>query len=119
MVYPGVVYASVHLDPGDGTCLSAGGTNCSTTITNEGVYNISLTLTNDVGPAQPVLNMFDCEWILHVHVHTQLICMLHYFVRLSNCTGGHTHFYSICSNCIESGWRGCLQCKGDTESFLS
>ena len=68
-MYPGVVNASVHLDPGDGTCSSAGGTNCTVTITSEGVYNVSLTLTNDVGPAQPVLDIFDCEWILCMYIH--------------------------------------------------
>ena len=60
MLYPGVVSASVHLDPGDGTCSSTS-TNCSATITSEGVYNVSLTLTNDVGRSQPVLDIFDCE----------------------------------------------------------
>ena len=63
MLYPGVVNASVRLDPGDGTCSSTGGTSCSAPITSEGVYNISLTLTNDVGPSQPILDMFDCEWL--------------------------------------------------------
>ena len=61
MVYPGVVSASVHLDPGDVTCSRVGGTSCSTTITSEGVYNVSLTLANDVGSSQPVLDMLDCE----------------------------------------------------------
>ena len=70
VVYPGVVYASVHLDPGDGTCsgMSVGGTSCSATITSEGVYTVSLSLTNDVGPSQPVLDMFDCEWILCMYI---------------------------------------------------
>ena len=68
MVYPGVVNASVHLDPGDVSCSSAGGTNCTVTITSEGVYNVSLTLTNDVGPAQPELDMFDCECILCMYI---------------------------------------------------
>ena len=77
MVYPGVVNASVHLDPGDGTCSSAGSTSCSATITSEGVYNVSLTLTNDVGPSQTVLDMFDCEWILCTYIHScsYIICM--------------------------------------------
>ena len=61
MVYPAVVYASaIYLDPGDIACSSTS-TNCSATITSEGVYNVSLTLTNDVGPSQPVLDIFDCE----------------------------------------------------------
>ena len=59
-MYPGVVSANVHLDPGDGTCSSTS-TNCSATITSEGGYNVSLTLTNDVGITQPVLDMLDCE----------------------------------------------------------
>ena len=61
MVYPGVVNARVHLDPGDGTCSSADSTKCSATINSDDVYNVSLTLTNDVGPTQPKSDMFDCE----------------------------------------------------------
>ena len=76
MVYPGVVYASVYLDPGDGTCSSAGGTSCSATITSEGVYHVNLTLTNDVGSAEPVLDVFDCEWILCMYI--MLVFMPHY-----------------------------------------
>ena len=68
VLYPGVVYASVHLDPGDVSCSSADSTNCTVTITSEGVYNVSLTLTNDVGPSQSVLDMFDCEWILCMYI---------------------------------------------------
>ena len=74
MVYPGVVIASVHLDPRDGTCTSAGGTSCTATITSEGVYNVSLTLTNDVGPSQPVLDVFDCEWILCMYISCWSLC---------------------------------------------
>ena len=68
MVYPGVVNASVHLDPGAVSCSSADSTNCTVTITSEGVYNVSLTLSNDVGPSQPELDMFDCEWILCMYI---------------------------------------------------
>ena len=64
MVYPGVVSASVHLHPGDVACSSADNTNCGANITSDGVYNVSLTLTNDVGPTQPKSNIFDCEWIV-------------------------------------------------------
>ena len=61
VVYPGVVYASIHLDPGDVACSSADSTSCGATVTSEGVYNVNLTLTNDVGSSQPELDMFDCE----------------------------------------------------------
>ena len=91
MVYPGVLNASVHLDPGDGTCSSADGTNCSATITSDDVYNVSLTLTNDVGPTQSKLDMFDCEWIvcMGICLITLLVFMLHVhyvLARISNCT---------------------------------
>ena len=74
MVYPGVVNAHVHLYPGDVICLGTDRANCSATITSEGVYNVSLSLTNDVGTSQPVLDMFDCEWIL---------CMLCYIFLMA------------------------------------
>ena len=63
MVYPGSVEARVNLNPGDVTCsgVTAHDTNCTASITSEGVYDITLTLTNDVGSNQPVVNTLDCK----------------------------------------------------------
>ena len=81
VVYPGVVSASIHLDPGDVACSSPDSTSCSATITSEGVYNVSLTLTNDVGPSQAELDMFDCEWILCMYIML-LVFMLHVYMYM-------------------------------------
>ena len=68
VVYPGAVEASVVMDPGDIDCIdvSTGGTRCTAFIPG-GVYTVSLTVTNDVGSAQPVTHTFDCELVLCMH----------------------------------------------------
>ena len=63
MVYPGSVEARVNLNPRDVTCsgVTVHDTNCTTSITSVGIYDITLTLTNDVGSNQPVVNTLDCK----------------------------------------------------------
>ena len=94
MVYPGVVYASVHLDPGDGTCSSTS-TSCTATITSEGVYNVSLTLKNDVGPSQPEVDMFNCEQILCAYTYNYVAAGLH-VCALQYIQVYITSFYATC-----------------------
>ena len=61
MVYPGSVEARVNLNPGDVTCsgVTAHDTSCTVSIASEGVYAITLTLTNDVGSTQPIVDTLD------------------------------------------------------------
>ena len=61
-MYPGTVEASVVMNPADIVCadMATGGTSCTASIPR-GIYTISLTVTNDVGSAQPVTHTFDCE----------------------------------------------------------
>ena len=63
MVYPGEVGVSVELDPGNIACsdVATEDTSCTAIITSDGVYSVSLTLRNDVGSTQAVVDMFVCE----------------------------------------------------------
>ena len=63
VVYPGTVMVAVELDPGGIVCsgVTASDTSCTTNITRDDSYTVSLALSNDVGPTQPVITTFDCE----------------------------------------------------------
>ena len=63
VVYPGEVVVSVELDPGNIACsdVTTEDTSCIASITRDDVYTVSLTLRNDVGSTQAVVDMFDCE----------------------------------------------------------
>ena len=103
VVYPGAVDSSVVLDPGACCTVTAGGTSCTAIITEDGVYTVSLTLTNDVGSTEPVVHMFDCKHI--VCTYSVIIKML-----------VHNHSYS---ESIKGGGSGFYQRQCDTEFFLS
>ena len=62
-MYPGEVGVSVELDPGNIACSDVATDNTSYTaiITRDDVYTVSLTLRNDVGSTQAVVDMFVCE----------------------------------------------------------
>lgn len=64
MVYPEVEKSQID---GDITCsnMIAGVTTCTVSIFSEDDHNVSLTLTNDVGSTQPVVGMFNREWIMY------------------------------------------------------
>ena len=63
MVYPGNEVVTIELDPGDILCsdVTVTDTNCTTTITRDDTYTISVTISNDLGSSQPAINTFDCE----------------------------------------------------------
>ena len=64
MVYPGDESTKVNLTPGGTICshMPPFNTNCTATITSDcNNYSISLTVSNDVGSAQPVSTIFNCE----------------------------------------------------------
>ena len=64
MVYPGEEMTTVDLTPGGTICslLSTTNTSCTAAITNDcNNYNISITLSNDIGASQPVSTIFNCE----------------------------------------------------------
>ena len=63
MAYPGEVVVSVELDPGNIACsdVATEGTSCTAIINRDDVYTVSLTLRNDVGSTQAVVDMFVCE----------------------------------------------------------
>ena len=70
MVYPGEVNVSVTLGLKNSTCselLTSANTSCTAVITTDDKYTITLTLSNNVGLAEPVTSMFDCEF------YTQLV----------------------------------------------
>lgn len=73
VVYPGEVTSTVVLEPvnsllvSDVAC-SGVTTSCSAHVTSEGIYKVSLTLTNAVGPSR-VLDTFDCEWTMCMITH--------------------------------------------------
>ena len=63
-MYPGEEMTTVDLTPGGTICslLSTPNTSCTATITNDcSNYNISITLSNDIGSSQPVSIIFNCE----------------------------------------------------------
>ena len=53
---------SVVLNPGDIAC-SAEDTSCVVNITKDGVYSVTVTLTNDVGSTEAMM-VFNCELTL-------------------------------------------------------
>ncbi|CAI8017200.1 hypothetical protein GBAR_LOCUS10484 [Geodia barretti] len=62
VVYPGEEMTTVDLTPGGTICsfLSTPIISCTATITNDcSNYNISITLSNDIGPSQPVSIIFN------------------------------------------------------------
>ncbi|CAI8025153.1 hypothetical protein GBAR_LOCUS14558 [Geodia barretti] len=62
VVYPGEEMATVDLTPGGTICslLSTPNTSCTATITSDcNNYNISVTLSNDIGSSQPVSIIFN------------------------------------------------------------
>ena len=61
--YPGEVEVIVELDPGNIVCsdVTTEDTSCTVSITDDDVYTVSLTLSNEVGSTQAALNTFDCE----------------------------------------------------------
>ena len=63
VVYPGTVMVAVELDPGGIGCsgVTASDTSCTTTITRDDSYTVSLTLSNDVGSTEPEITTFDCK----------------------------------------------------------
>ena len=63
VVYPGEVVVSIELDPGNIVCsdVATEDTSCTVSITSDDVYTVSLTLRNDVGSTQAMVDMFDCE----------------------------------------------------------
>ena len=64
VVYPGPVNVSVVLNPGDIACsgVTAEDTSCVINITEDDVYSVTVTLTNDVGSTQAMV-VFNCELI--------------------------------------------------------
>ena len=62
VVYPGAVDVSVVLNPGSIACsgVTAEDTSCVINITKDGVYNVTVTLTNDIGSTQDMM-VFNCE----------------------------------------------------------
>ena len=64
LVYPGEESVKVELN-GEDVCLglTASGTECTVIITVDGSYNVSLTLSNDVGSVT-TMSEFDCEWFV-------------------------------------------------------
>ena len=62
MVYPGAVDVSVVLNPGGIACsgVTAEDTRCVINITEDGVYSVTITLTNDVSSTQDIM-VFNCE----------------------------------------------------------
>ena len=76
VVYPGAVEPTVILDPGACCTVTAYGTSCTATITRDGVYTVSLTVTNDVGSTQSAVHMFDCKYIVYMYSVT-IRCWCH------------------------------------------
>ena len=62
VVYPGTVGVSVVLNPGGIACsgVTAEDTSCVINITEDGVYSITVTLTNEIDSAQ-AMRIFNCE----------------------------------------------------------
>jgi hypothetical protein len=61
VLYPGRQSAMVEVTPGGTVCsgVAMSDTSCTTNITNDDNYSINLTVSNDIGPSQPVIVMFD------------------------------------------------------------
>ena len=62
-MYPGVERATVYILT-ESQCSAKGSTSCETDIYSEARYNVSLTLENDFGAAEPVFYSFSCESML-------------------------------------------------------
>ena len=62
-MYPGEENVMIALTPGGTVCsdVTVTDTSCTTAITGDCNYNISLTLSNNVGPSQLATAVFDCK----------------------------------------------------------
>lgn len=63
VIYPGETKVAIALEVENNTCsnLTSDNTSCTAFITEEGQYNITLSLSNNVGQAKPVTSSFNCE----------------------------------------------------------
>ena len=65
-MYPGET-AIVVLTPDNIRCSAITDTKCTATIPGDDTYTVNLTLTNDIGSANPVFVTFDCKSIFRIH----------------------------------------------------
>ena len=71
VVYPEVMTVSVELDPGDITCSHMTDTNCTTVITSDGEYTVTVNVSNDINSTIRE-EIFQCEFVA---TSTCMLCL--------------------------------------------
>ena len=76
VVYPEVVDVDVVLNPGDIACsgVTPENTSCVANIIEDGVYSVTVTMTNDIGSTQ-AMRIFNCE-LMSCIVTFYVVCVL-------------------------------------------